>query len=154
MSVGLIQGVTKRCRRLSWLTNSALKYASPNVGGWGIAGSQPKSKAVHITWHGAQINFGYLTPYLTYGLTVSPSLLLYREKKKQRERLGRLTISLFADGSGKKPGNFATNGEIVMVAFWFHVYSDKNFSSVVKTLFVFLSNICLQSSQRSRSFDS
>jgi hypothetical protein len=34
-----------------------LVYKSPNAGGWG---------AVHITWHGAQINFGDLTPYLTY----------------------------------------------------------------------------------------
>jgi hypothetical protein len=32
----------------------------------GIAGSQPMSTAVHITLHGAKINFGYLTPYLTY----------------------------------------------------------------------------------------
>jgi hypothetical protein len=34
---------------LSWLTNSALVYTSPNAGGWGVAGSQPMSKAVHIT---------------------------------------------------------------------------------------------------------
>ncbi len=26
--------------------------------------------AVHITWHGAQINFGDLTQYLTYGRPV------------------------------------------------------------------------------------
>ncbi len=54
-------GVTKRCR-LPWLTNSALVYASPNTRGWGVAGSQPMSNAVYITWHGAQINFGDLTP--------------------------------------------------------------------------------------------
>ncbi len=59
------QGVTKRCR-LFWLTNSALVYTSPNAGGWGAAETKPVSKAVHITWHGAQINFGDLTPYLTY----------------------------------------------------------------------------------------
>ncbi len=59
------QGVTKRCR-LSWLTNRALVYTSPNAGGWGVAGSQPISTAVHITWHGAKIYFGDLTPYLTY----------------------------------------------------------------------------------------
>ncbi len=41
---------------------------SPNaVGGRGFAWSQPMRTAVHITWHGAQINFGDLTPYLTYG---------------------------------------------------------------------------------------
>ncbi len=60
-----MQGVTKRCR-LSLLTNSALVYES-QCGGWeGVAGSQPMSTAVHITWHGAQINFGDLSPYLTY----------------------------------------------------------------------------------------
>ncbi len=58
------QGVTKRCR-LSWLTNTAL-YRSPNAGGGGgVAGYQPMSTAACV--HGAQINFGDLTPYLTYG---------------------------------------------------------------------------------------
>ncbi len=61
----VMQGVTKRCR-LSWLTNSALVYASPNAWEWGVAGSQTMRTAVHITCHGAQINFGDLTPYLTY----------------------------------------------------------------------------------------
>jgi hypothetical protein len=32
----------------------------------GVAGSQPMSTAVHITRHGAQINFGDLPKYLTY----------------------------------------------------------------------------------------
>ncbi len=32
-----------------------------------VARSQPMSTAVHITWHGAQINFGNLPQYLTYG---------------------------------------------------------------------------------------
>ncbi len=61
------QGVTKRCC-LSLLTNIVLPYMSPNALGWGgwgawggvFAGSQPMST------HGAQINFGDLTPYLTY----------------------------------------------------------------------------------------
>ncbi len=49
-------------------------YMSQNAGGGdGVAGSQPMRTAVHITWHGAQINFGDLTPYLTYG---SRSLLM------------------------------------------------------------------------------
>jgi hypothetical protein len=43
--------VTKRCC-LSWLPNCG--------GGGGVAGSHPSST------HGAQINFGDLTPYLTY----------------------------------------------------------------------------------------
>ncbi len=59
-------GVTKRCR-LSLMTNSALVYESQCGGIRGVAGSQPMSTAVHITCHGAQINFGDLTPYLTYG---------------------------------------------------------------------------------------
>ncbi len=33
----------------------------------GVAGPQPMSIAVHITWHGAQIYFGDLPPYFTYG---------------------------------------------------------------------------------------
>jgi hypothetical protein len=37
---------------------------SPNAG-WG-AGSQPMRTSVHIMWKGTQINFGDLTPYLTY----------------------------------------------------------------------------------------
>jgi hypothetical protein len=35
-------------------------------GGGGVAGPQPMRTAVLITGHGAQINFGYLNPYLTY----------------------------------------------------------------------------------------
>ncbi len=39
----------------------------PKWGGRGwVAGSHPMRTAVHITWHGAQKNFGDLTPYLTY----------------------------------------------------------------------------------------
>ncbi len=69
MSNRLEQGVTKRCR-LSLLTNSAQQIGVQMRvgGGGGIAGSQPMSTAVHITWHGAQINFGDLPSYLTYGL--------------------------------------------------------------------------------------
>jgi hypothetical protein len=60
------QGVTKRCL-LSWLTNSVLVY-EPKCGGRGeMAGSQPVNTAVQYT--GAQINFGDLTPYLTYDPT-------------------------------------------------------------------------------------
>ncbi len=67
------QGVTKRCR-LSLLTNSALVY-DPNCGGGGVAGSQPMSTAVHITWHGAQINFGDLPSYLTYAYSTGDWLI-------------------------------------------------------------------------------
>ncbi len=45
----------------------APSYTSPNAGErGGLAGSQPMSTALHITWHGAQINCGDLPPYLTY----------------------------------------------------------------------------------------
>ncbi len=56
------QGVTKRCR-LSLLTNSTLlmRVQMRGEGGKGVAGSRPMSTAVHITWHGAEKNFGILT---------------------------------------------------------------------------------------------
>jgi hypothetical protein len=50
-----MQGVTKR-GRLSWLTNSALANAG---GGEGCGASANEYSC-------AQINFGDLTPYLTY----------------------------------------------------------------------------------------
>ncbi len=65
-TVGWDQRVTKRCR-LPLLTNSALVYVSKCGVIGGVAGSQPMSTAVNITWYGAQINFGDLPPYLTYG---------------------------------------------------------------------------------------
>jgi hypothetical protein len=43
------------------------KYETKCGGREGIAGSQPMSIAGHITCHWAQINFGDLPPYLTYG---------------------------------------------------------------------------------------
>ncbi len=67
------QGLQRDVVYLCWPI--APQYTSPNAGEWGgggwrVAGSQPMSTAVHITWHGAQINFGDLTPYLTYMCTV------------------------------------------------------------------------------------
>ena len=56
------QEVTKRCR-LSWLTNIAPPYMSPKSGGGG--GGCGVSANEYICAHGAQINFGDLTPYLT-----------------------------------------------------------------------------------------
>jgi hypothetical protein len=56
-----------RCR-LSLLTNSALVKRIQMRGGRGeLQGLSQFSTAVHITWHRAQINFGDLPPYLTYG---------------------------------------------------------------------------------------
>ncbi len=54
-------GVTKRCR-LSWLTNSALLY-EPKCGGGGGSANEDSCA------HGAEINFGELSPYLIYGFT-------------------------------------------------------------------------------------
>ncbi len=76
-----IRGVKKRCR-LSLLTNSALVIQVQSGGrGW-VAWSQPMSTAVHITWHGAQINFGDLFPYLTYGLDPGRSKWACPKRKK------------------------------------------------------------------------
>ncbi len=54
-----VQGVTKRCR-LSRLTNCSLVYEPECWGRGGVAGFQPMSTE-------AQINFGDITPYSTYG---------------------------------------------------------------------------------------
>ncbi len=59
MSWVLCSRGTKRCR-LFLLTNSAFVIRVQIRGEGGVAGSQPMSTAVHITWHGAQINFGDL----------------------------------------------------------------------------------------------
>jgi hypothetical protein len=48
------------------LINSALVHEPKYVGRGGVESSQPMSTAVHRS----QINFGDLTPYLTYGLSV------------------------------------------------------------------------------------
>ncbi len=56
-------GVTKRCR-LSWLTDSALVY-KPKCGGEGAFCGASANE--YSCAHEAQINFGDLTPYLTYG---------------------------------------------------------------------------------------
>ncbi len=63
-TIPISQGVIKRCR-LSWLTNSALVlYMSPNAGGGGCGASANENSCAH----GAQRNFGDLTPYLTYAI--------------------------------------------------------------------------------------
>ncbi len=55
--IQITQGLTKRCR-LSWLTNSALVYKPKcGVGGCGLSANE------YSCAHGAQINFGDLTPY-------------------------------------------------------------------------------------------
>ncbi len=54
------QGVTERCR-LSWLTNSSL-VSEPKCGGEGHSVSANEYSCAH----GAQINLGDITPYLTH----------------------------------------------------------------------------------------
>jgi hypothetical protein len=66
-------GATKRCR-LSWLTNSAHVY-EPKFGGDGEF--QGLSQEVQL-YTEAQINFGDVTPYLTYDFTVSSRCTNYR----------------------------------------------------------------------------
>jgi len=66
-----MQGVTKRCR-LSWLTNSALAYRSPNAvrGGGGVRCLNQWLQL--YTW--SPHNFGDLTPHLTFGLSRPESI--------------------------------------------------------------------------------
>ncbi len=65
--VWCMQGVTRRCR-LSWLISSVLESKCGEIGGlWGLSSVNEYCCALHITCNGAQINFGDLTPYLTYG---------------------------------------------------------------------------------------
>jgi hypothetical protein len=61
----LHQGVTKRCR-LSWLTNSDLVYETKCGGSCGVSANEYSSQL----YTRAQINFGDLAPYLTYGLHI------------------------------------------------------------------------------------
>ncbi len=63
-----IRGLQGDVVYLSW-SIAPLVY-EPKYGRGRGCGSQPMRTAVHITWHGAQMNFGDLTPYLTYGLKV------------------------------------------------------------------------------------
>ncbi len=72
---------------------------SPNAGG--VAGSQLMKTAAHITRHGAQINFGDLTPYLTYlsnkrhkYVTMS-SLRVKTIDKNVRRSMANIVLALF-----------------------------------------------------------
>jgi hypothetical protein len=67
---------------LSWLTNSALVY-EPKCGGRGSCGVSVND---YSFTHGAQINFGDLSPYLTYNGT--------RINKKKTLQLNLLSLQL------------------------------------------------------------
>ncbi len=77
------QGDTNRCR-LSWLTNSARVY-EPKCGG--REGLRGPSQWVQL-YTEAQIIFGDLTPYLTYGINVS----LGAKGTRGRKQLGPLLL--------------------------------------------------------------
>jgi hypothetical protein len=86
---GLLRNVVYLC----WPKHP--RKTSPNAGEGVFAGSQPMSTVVHITWHGAQINFGDLLPYLTYGWVKT---FLHSTKtcvlpRRSRPRLSRLLRS-------------------------------------------------------------
>ncbi len=65
-------------------------------GGKGVAGSQPMSTAVHITWPGAQINIGDLPLYLTYDLYQSGGKNLV-STKDDIETHPSFSLSLFQE---------------------------------------------------------
>ncbi len=70
---GARRGLQNRCR-LSWPTNSAPRIrAQMRVEG----GSCGVSANEYSCTHGAQINFGDLTPYLTYGCTPTQFLTVW-----------------------------------------------------------------------------
>ena len=78
--MGLGQRVSRRCR-LSWLTNSALVYRVQMRGDCGDSANE-HSCAHHVTW--SPINFGDLTPYLTYGLVGGETLIEDNQKVLRR----------------------------------------------------------------------
>jgi hypothetical protein len=91
-------------QRPPWISDPDISDNSPVfpsiliINSLGCEGSQPKSTAVHITWHGAQINFGDLPPYLTYGskgeternTESSGGQRVLNDLKRARFSLGRL----------------------------------------------------------------
>jgi hypothetical protein len=62
---------------------------SPNAGGGGEWGSGGVSANEYSCTHGAQINFGDLTPYLTYGEHVPAPQGVERLRDGKRESLFR-----------------------------------------------------------------
>jgi hypothetical protein len=83
----VVKAEGQRCR-LSCLTKSAL-VCEPNCGGGGgaVAGSQLSANEYSFT-HGAQINFGDLTPYLAYGfkrLTANAEVATVQEGRQMKQ---------------------------------------------------------------------
>ncbi len=90
----LFRGLQGDVVYLGWPTAPSY-FESKCDGRWGYAGSQPMSTAVHITWHGAQINLGDLTPYLTYEIIAVHKRLTTSFMKKN---LTELSLPSFTDG--------------------------------------------------------
>jgi hypothetical protein len=99
----------------------------PNAGGGEFAGSQPMNTAVHnvhsrIHWlhctaHGAQINDGDLSPYLTYGCwdriqefftTFALAVIRVNHKARSRPHLAK-SYPLFVKGLRKLEKKFQMN---------------------------------------------
>ncbi len=87
----IYQGVTitKRCR-LSWLTNSAA-YLSPNAGGGRACGGLSQWVQLYTE---AQINFGDIAPYLTFGINI----YLGVKGTRWRKQLGPLLLFEYSMG--------------------------------------------------------
>jgi hypothetical protein len=81
---GSNQGVTKRCR-LSWLTNSALVYEIKCWGRGGGGGGCGISVNEYSSAHGAQINFGDITPYLTYDSNPASSYTVVFNRRQMKQ---------------------------------------------------------------------
>jgi hypothetical protein len=80
-------GVAKR-RRLSWLTNSAHVYESKcgrKGGRYGVSANE------YSCTHGAQINFGDLTPYLKPMLKINVYFNFLSRDTTERQARGELT---------------------------------------------------------------
>ncbi len=77
-------------------------YTSPNAGGRGVCGvSANEYSCAHITWHGAEINFGDLPPYLTYGFQSSDIVQYTSVFVRCLKSLLQCSVSVtFWDGDG------------------------------------------------------
>ncbi len=98
--------------------SSILADQEPKCGGRrGVAGSHPMRTAVHITWHGDQINFGDLTPYLTFWC--------YQ----------RISIVLRVDSTGERVWKFvrAVPQVVIVPSYWYEAMNCKDTIPKIRT---------------------
>ncbi len=95
----LIRGLLRDVVYLCW----PIEPRIPNAGGGGVAWSKTMSTAVHITWPGAQINFGDPPPYLTYASNTQGSMLQHREGRS-KVNLRSKDLDLPVSGCHQHPG--------------------------------------------------